>query len=273
MTPLTHQYILSIFKPRPSENHKGNNGHSLIIAGQKMMMGGAIIASKACLRAGTGLLTLCIPEEERFIAQTTIPEAMLCRREIENIDFSKFNAIGIGPALGLNNESFLVEVCNNATCNLVLDADALNIIANNKSLLGILPENSILTPHPKEFDRIFGLHLTHEDRIETAISVAKQLNIIIVLKNFKTIVISNDLISINTTGNAGLAKCGSGDALTGIITALLAQKYTTYEAAQLGVYLHGLAADICLNADQSTESMLISDIIDNLGGAFKTLYK
>jgi len=272
MKPLTEQYIKSIFKPRSANTHKGSHGHSLLIAGQKMMMGGAVIAAKACLRAGTGLLTVNIPEDERFILQTSIPEAMLCNRNDTKIDFEKYNAIGIGPALGIDNEQLLVNVCKNVRCNIDIDADALNMLANNKSLLDILPPNTILTPHPKEFDRIFGTHTSHESRIETAIEKAKQLKIIIVLKDAKTIITSGNETFINTTGNAGLAKGGSGDALTGIITALLAQNYSPFEAAQLGVYIHGLAADICLKNDQSTESMLITDVIEYLGNVFKSLY-
>lgn len=272
MKPLTEQYIKSIFKPRETNSHKGTNGHSLLIAGQKMMMGGAVIAAKACLRAGTGLLTVNIPEDERFILQTSIPEAMLWNRNETEIDFEKYNAIGIGPALGIDNEQLLIHVCKKAKCNIVIDADALNMLANNKSLLEILPQNTILTPHPKEFDRIFGTHSSHENRIKTAIEQAKLLNIIIVLKDAKTIITSGNETFINTTGNAGLAKGGSGDALTGIITALLAQNYSPFEAAKLGVFIHGLAADICLKNEQSSESMLITDVIENLGKAFKTLY-
>jgi hydroxyethylthiazole kinase-like uncharacterized protein yjeF len=153
---------------------------------------------------------------------------------------------------------------------LVLDADALNMIAADKKLFKKIPERIIITPHPKEFDRIFGTHKTTQERINTAIKQAEKYNIVIVLKGHKTLITYEGGTFFNPTGNAGLAKGGSGDALTGIITAFLAQGYEPFTAAKIGVYLHGLAADIALK-EQSMESMLITDVIECLGTAFKYL--
>jgi len=224
MKKLTKHLIKSLLKPRQESSNKGTYGHALIVAGTKKRMGCAIIAAKACLRSGTGLLTVNVPQNERFTLQTSV------------------------------------------------DADALNIIASNKKLLSKIPKKSIITPHPKEFDRLFGKHKNIEERINTAIKKAKELDIVIVLKGHKTIVTFVGKTFINTTGNAGLAKGGSGDALTGIITAFLAQGHEPFNAAKQGIYLHRLAADIALK-NQSMESMLITDVIESLGQAFKHVMK
>jgi NAD(P)H-hydrate epimerase len=153
----------------------------------------------------------------------------------------------------------------------LLDADALNMLATDKKLFAKIPQQTIITPHPKEFDRLFGEQINHQERILTAVNQAKLLNIIIVLKGDKTIITYNGIVYFNTTGNSGLAKGGSGDALTGIIAAFLAQGYEPFKAAQLGVFMHGLAADLSLKK-QSVESLLISDVIENMGRAFKSIY-
>ena len=249
---------------------KVDYGHALLIAGSKNKMGAALIASKACLRSGTGLLTVLIPEEERNTLNTFLPEAMLSFRD-NHIDFSLFDGIGIGPGLEQNEaaQKLVYSVFLKAK-SLVIDADALNILAQNQDWFSQLPKNSILTPHPKEFDRLFGNHDSEEERRSTATTKAKEFNCIIVLKGHKTF-ITNGIDSFeNTTGNSGLAKGGSGDALTGMITAFLAQNYTCLEASILGVYLHGLAADITLES-QSKESMLITDVIENIGHAFQKI--
>jgi NAD(P)H-hydrate epimerase len=272
MKKLTQNLASSLLKPRAADTHKGSFGHSLIIAGSRGKMGAAVIAAQACLRSGTGLLTVNTPQKERIILQTAIPEAMLVMREDKELDIAKFNAIAIGPGIGItaNNKSLLSQMINKLTQPLLLDADALNIIAANRKLLPLLKEGTIITPHPKEFDRLFGEQLNHNNRIKTALVKAKEYKIIIVLKGHHTIIANANDAYENTTGNAGLAKGGSGDALTGIITALLAQGYAAFDAARLGVYLHGLAADIAL-AEQSMESMLITDVISCLGKAFKQI--
>ena len=270
MQDLTKQHIQQLLKPREANSHKGTYGHALIIAGNKYKIGAAVIAAKACLRSGVGLLTVNIPEDERAIIQTAIPEAMLSARESAKHDINDFSAIGIGPGIGTEKDAvkLLTEILKSSNMPMVLDADALNIMAAEKDILPLINAGSILTPHPKEFDRLFGEHDSAEDRIQTAIQKAKELNIVIVLKDHKTIITYNDDTFQNTTGNAGLAKGGSGDALTGIITALVAQGYASFTAAKIGVYLHGLAADIA-KQNQSMESMLITDVIEYLGKAFK----
>ncbi len=234
-------------------------------------MGAAVIAAKACLRSGTGLLTVNVPKAERFIVQTSIPEAMLMLREDESSDFNQFSSIGIGPGLGTVKATveFLSKAFK-AAKPLLLDADALTVLSTNEKLLAKVPAGTILTPHPKEFDRLFGIHGTDDERSATAIRKAKDLNLVIVLKNYQTLITFTGEAFLNTTGNAGLAKGGSGDALSGIITAFLAQGYHPFTAAKLGVYIHGLGADMTLK-QQSMESMLITDVIENLGEAFKYL--
>lgn len=269
MKNITKKHIRSIIPGRENDSHKGTYGHSLLIAGNSGTMGAAVIAAKACLRTGTGLLTVNVPEQERSIIHTSVPEAMVSFRE-KQANLKKISAIGIGPGLGTGNsqKALLKHILKNAHCPLVLDADALNIIAGDKSLWKTVPAFTIITPHPKEFDRLFGEHQQQEDRVRRAIAKATELKLIIVLKGHHTVITSGTHSFYNTTGNAGLAKGGSGDALTGMITAFLAQGIKPLDAALTAVYLHGLAADITLK-EQSRESMLISDVISNIGKAFK----
>ncbi len=272
MKKLEIDTISKLLKKRLPNSHKGDFGHALLIAGSKQKMGAAIIASRACLRSGVGLLTVSIPKEERSSMYSSAPEAMLHFRE-EQIDFSKYNSLAVGPGLELDDASqkLVYSVLLKANYPIVIDADALNILAKNQEWFIQLPKNSILTPHPKEFDRLFGNHNSEEERRNTAIAKAKEFNCIIVLKGHKTF-ITNGIASFeNTTGNAGLAKGGSGDALTGIILAFLAQGYEPINAAKLAVFIHGLSADITLQT-QSEESMLITHVIENLGKTFQKIH-
>ena len=273
MTKLDLHTIQSIYKKRLPNSHKGNHGHALIIAGSKTKIGAAIICSKACLRSGVGLLSVSVPKKEKNSIFTSIPEAMIILRT-EKIDYSKFSAIAIGPGIGISSKSEML--LENLICSysnpIVFDADAITILSNNIDLVSKIPKNSILTPHIKEFDRLFGVHNSVEERIEKAKSKAKELQCVIILKSHQTIITNGNQVVENTTGNSGLAKGGSGDALTGIITSFLAQGYEPFQAAQLSVFLHGLAADITLET-QSEESMLITDVIENLGKALKKIQK
>lgn len=270
MKTIDKAFIQTIYKKRDKNSHKGDYGHALLIAGSINKMGASLIASKACLKSGVGLLTVSIPKQERQTLNTFLPEAMLHFRE-EIIDFSLYNVVGIGPGLDQNQASQkVVYAILLNTKSLVVDADALNILASNQDWFNQLPENTILTPHPKEFDRLFGNHNSEEERRTAAIVKAKQYNCILVLKGHQTFITNGNESFENTTGNSGLAKGGSGDALTGIIVAFLAQNYTPIHASILGVYLHGLAADITLDF-QSNESMLITDVIENIGLAFKQI--
>ena len=262
--------IKNTYKKRPCDSHKGTHGHALLIAGSTDKMGAAIIASKACLRSGVGLLTVAFSPENKGVLFNSIPEAMYANTCVMN-DLSPYNAIGIGPGIGVDEISlqYIYELYENKL-PVVLDADALNLIAKYKIDWKNFNFPFVLTPHPKEFDRLFGEHISESERRNTAIQKAKELNCVIVLKGHKTFITDGTHNFENTKGNSGLAKGGSGDALTGMINSFLAQGYTTLEAAKLGVYLHGLAADITLQT-QSEESMLITDVIENIGLAFKHL--
>lgn len=273
MQEITKDLIKSFLKTRKKESSKIDFGHCLLINGSSGKVGAAVISSKACLRTGTGLVTVNIPFEERQILQIAVPEAMIEFRESIDINFLKFNAIAIGSGFGIDKESKKIfeSVIKNVKCPILLDADALTLFSQSKNSIS-LPDKTILTPHVKEFDRMFGIHDSHEERIQSAIKIAAENDIIIVLKSSKTIITHSNLIFENTIGNSGLAKAGSGDALGGIITSLLSQGYFPSEAAVLGVYLHALAADLTLKS-QSVESMLITDVIDNLGQAFLLLHK
>lgn len=271
MTILDKPLIASLIKPRDPASHKGTHGHALLIAGNKGKMGAAVIAASACLRTGAGLLTVNVPEEERGILQTAVPEAMLMMRE-EGGELASFSAIGIGPAIGTQETSvqLLENLLENYHRPVLLDADALTILAANKSMWGMIPPDSIITPHPGEFDRVFGKHNSIEERQEKALELSLLYPWVIVLKGQHTQVAYKGKAYINSTGNAGLAKGGSGDALTGMILSLLAQHYTALDAARIGVYLHGLAADIALEK-QSPESLIISDVIRCIGKAFNVM--
>lgn len=274
MENISAAFIKSIVKKRLPDSHKGTYGHALLIAGNLGKMGAAVIAAKACVRSGVGLVTVNIPFMERTTIQISVPEAMLNFREnfIENIQ--SYSSIGIGPGIGKNSleKKVLKEIIKCSDKPIVLDADALNIIADAKKILNKIPANSIITPHPKEFDRLFGNHTSTEERKKTAIKMAELLDIVIVLKGHQTLVTDGINNFLNTTGNSGLAKGGSGDALTGFITGLLAQQYSSINAALAGVYIHGLAADITLQ-NQTMESMIITDVIENFGEAFQQITK
>lgn len=263
--------IQKIYKPRKPFSHKGTYGHAVIIAGNKGKIGAALLAAHACVKTGAGLTTVNIPETYFNVAHTYLPEAM-CEAREEGFNFEKINAVGIGPGLGTKPgiTELLQKVLHEFKSAAVIDADALNIISQNKYLLNEIKENSILTPHPKEFERLFGDLKNDFDRINAALERSVKNNLIIVLKGRYTLITFKGKGWFNTTGNAGLAKGGSGDILTGIITALLAQKYEPLPAAILGVYLHGLAAEYALGKE-SLESMTATNVVENLGAAFNNL--
>ena len=270
-TAVTHDFIASLIQPRDAFAHKGTFGHALLLAGNIGKMGSAILAAKACLRSGVGLLSVGIFSHDFPIIQTTIPEAICVGRENIIGELKPFSAIGIGPGLGtdLVSQNLVKDVLKNLSQPVVIDADALNCIALNKddNWLSLISSKAVITPHPKEFDRLFGTHENDIERVAKAIALSSQYGFVIVLKGHHTLVAYQGKSWYNTTGNAGMAKGGSGDVLTGIITALLAQKYTPVHATLIGVYLHGLAGDITLK-NQAIESMLPSDLIENIGNAF-----
>ncbi len=233
--------------PRANFTHKGTYGHALIVAGNTTTMGAALLSARACLRVGAGLTTLCLPNSGLVALNTTLPEVMaLPRNEHLAVEaLEGYTAIAIGPGLGLAEEDeLLFNKVLNLRKPLVVDADALNMLAKRMDLYEKLPEGTILTPHLKEFDRLFGVHQTWWERVQTAKKQAKQRNLIIILKNQYTFVcLPNEEIHINQTGNPGMASGGMGDVLTGMIIGFLAQGYSSADAAKLAVYAHGKAGD------------------------------
>jgi NAD(P)H-hydrate epimerase len=272
---VTAEDMKGVFHPRRTFSHKGMFGHALLIAGGKGKMGAAVLASGACMRSGVGRLTVHLPQRGETVLQTAVPEAMLSLDE--NADFvsvlpetDNYEAIGIGPGLGTHDISagVLESLLKTTTKPLVLDADALNILATSKSMMQLLPPHTILTPHPREFDRLFGESANGYERLHKAMKMAKTHSLYIVLKGAHTAICTpEETVCFNSTGNAGMATAGSGDVLTGLILGLLAQGYTPETAAIAGVYLHGLAGDIAA-ADYSEESLIAGDLIRALGKAF-----
>ena len=274
---LKQECITSLLQKRSKFGHKGTFGHALIVAGSHGMAGAAMLCTKAALRSGAGLVTLHAPSSLYTIVQTAIPEAIFesdnsanSISELNNTD--SYSAIAIGSGIGnqidtaLMLRKFLEE--NQKPC--VLDADALNIIAQLKDMIQLIPKNSILTPHPKEFDRLFGESQNSYQRMIKAQNAAQENRVIIILKGAYTIIaMPNGELFFNSTGNSGMATGGSGDVLTGILGGLLAQGYSPENTAKIGVFLHGRAGDIALE-NQSEESMIAGDIIDSLGNAFKS---
>lgn len=262
--------IRPLVQPRSRFSHKGTFGHVLIWAGKKGMAGAAVLASKGALRAGAGLVSVHSVEENRQILQTAVPEAIFLN-EIQKLE--SYHSFAFGPGIGTSNEAseILVQLLESIQSPCILDADALNIISENKRFLSLIPTNSILTPHPKEFERLFGTSANSPDRLQKARQNAVEYKITLVLKGaFTAICTPNGNVYFNSTGNPGMAIGGMGDVLTGTIAGLLAQGYSPEESAKLGVYLHGSAGDLALK-EQSYESLLPSDLLKNIGYAYMSL--
>lgn len=276
---LDYAIIQSIYRVRSRFAHKGHFGHALLLAGSTGKMGAAVLAARACLRGGAGLLSCHIPGNGLMILQTAVPEAMAIPDPHPDsvssvVNPEKYNAVGIGPGIGLSPESSdcLKSLLDRYTQPVVIDADALNILATDKSLQEKIPAGSILTPHPKEFERLAGVSENDFDRLHKASELAARLKVVIVLKGHHTLIATpGGLCYFNNTGNAGMATAGSGDVLTGVLTGLLAQGYSPVEAALLGVYLHGLAGDIAAR-EKSMEAMIAGDIVEGLGEAFLNIH-
>ncbi len=270
--------VLPLIKKRKKFDHKGNFGHGLFISGSMGKMGAAVLGAGAAMRTGIGLITCHIPSCGSIIMQCSVPEAMISADRSETCisslpDMSVYTAVGIGPGLGTEPETMkavynLLDICKKP---LVIDADALNILSLNKEWFEMIPAGAILTPHPGEFERLAGKSGDGFARLLKQQDFSRKYNCIIVLKGAHTSVTSPEgTVKFNSTGNPGMATGGSGDVLTGIILSLLAQGYNSFDAAVLGVYLHGVAGDIA--ADKSSyESLIASDIINNLGEAFNKI--
>jgi ADP-dependent NAD(P)H-hydrate dehydratase / NAD(P)H-hydrate epimerase len=274
-----HQYIdqaiiRDLLRPRRTFDHKGTHGHALLMVGSQGKMGAAVLAARAAIRSGVGLLSLHIPATGNDVLQTAVPEAMTFTDNAPLPDVKSFKAIGAGCGWGQSSDkaALLRALISSGQQRLVLDADALNLLAQSPEWLAHLPEGSILTPHLKEFERLFGPSANSFERHALQRSMAEKYRIIIVLKGAFTCIASPDGAWFNSTGNPGMAKGGSGDVLTGLLTGLLARAYPPIEAAILGVYLHGLAGDLAAEK-HNMEAMCAGDIIGELGAAFKAIYK
>jgi len=271
--------VLPIYKPRQKFAHKGDFGHVLMLGGSYGKIGAVNLASRAALGSGCGLVTAYVPKCGYQSLQTAIPEVMVITDEdetnISNIQFEiEPTVIGVGVGLGTSEktakafEAFLKQ--NKSP--LVIDADALNLLSKKKALLKLLPEQSILTPHPKELERLVGAWSDDFEKLKKVKAFSKKYNVIVLIKGAHSITVYNEKLYVNTTGNPGMATAGSGDVLTGIISGLVAQAYEPLAATIFGVYLHGKAADISLE-DYGYQSLIASHIIATIGEAYIDLFK
>ncbi|WP_337468641.1 NAD(P)H-hydrate dehydratase [Hallella sp.] len=276
---LEEQDVRRLLMPRDDFAHKGAMGNALIIAGSYGMAGAAVLATRACLRSGVGKVTVHTPRRNYLVMQTAVPEAVMQMDHeetyfSESVDSTDFDALGIGPGLGLveNTAIALIGQIRRTSCPIVADADALNILANHQAWMQQLPSGIIMTPHPKEFDRMAGSTSNNDyERLIRAQQMAEHIKGYIILKGHHSALCMPDgHIVFNATGNSGMATAGSGDVLTGILTALLARGYDKGTACQLGMYLHGLAGDLAAK-EVGKESLVASDIIQFLPKAFLKL--
>lgn len=272
---IQQQDIHNLLKKRSPFSHKGNYGHALIIAGSAGKTGASILCAKACLRSGAGLVSALIPAGNYNAFQASVPEAMVITDKNETmitgeIDLQTYDAVAIGPGIGTDGKTAKAFelILKTAKKPVVIDADGLNILSKKKKLFKLIPENSILTPHPKEFERLFGKSANEFERNDLQSEMSRKHKLYILLKGkYSCVTDPGGNRYFNPTGNPGMAKGGTGDALAGMITAFLAQHYSPKEACLAGVYLHGLAADMAVR-ETGEYSLLTSDLIDHLGKAF-----
>lgn len=273
---LEEQQIAALYNKRPPFSHKGDFGKCLLISGSFGKMGAAVLAATAALRSGVGLLTIHAPRCGYSILQLAASEAMVSPDEDEKYfsslpDTEGYDALGIGPGLGtdelqLNAFAELLSLWKNP---MVIDADGLNLIAKNHHLMDMVPKNSILTPHPKEFERLAGKTSNNFEQLERLREFAVKHEFYVLLKGYHTAIATpGGKIFFNRTGNPGMATGGTGDVLTGILSALLAQKYSPEEAIMLGVWLHGLAGDKAAK-DIGEDSLIASDVVKYLSSAYR----
>lgn len=272
------EFVKQKIPKRLTHSHKGSFGHCLIIAGSYGMVGASILSAKSCLKAGVGLVTVHVPKDALTTVHASLPEVMVQAdanpnifTSIESVD--KFTSVAFGPGVGQGSQTLagFKKLLNLCTKPMVIDADGLNLIAQNKDMLNSLPENSILTPHVGEFNRLFGETSSGAERLNIAITMAEKYRVIIVVKGANTqVVCPNGQVFVNSTGNPGMATAGSGDVLTGIIASLLAQGYSPCNACVVGVFLHGYAADMATRTT-GQQSLVATDIISHLGFAFNKL--
>lgn len=267
-----------LLKVRDRFAHKGDFGRALLIAGQQGMAGASVLAARACLRSGVGLLTVHVPCCNNTIVQTAVPEAMtqLDYHDFhfaEAVDADDYQTVAVGPGLGrsADTERALLEQIDRCTLPMVVDADALNILGDNRTYLGRLPKGSILTPHPKELERLVGKCQNSYERLAKAKELAHNADVYIVIKGaFSIVVTPQGHCWINPTGNPGMATGGAGDVLTGVLLALLAQGYDPETAARLGVFVHGLAGDVAAHRQGET-ALTAGDIVNALPAVWSKL--
>ncbi|WP_313100396.1 NAD(P)H-hydrate dehydratase [Epilithonimonas sp.] len=272
---IDEKLIKEVYKPRGDFSHKGTFGKSILVGGSYGKMGAILMSTLSALKTGSGLTFNIAPECGNVILQSQIPEAMFIgsgKNYIDKIEIQEKAVYGIGPGLGKEKQTkkALLEFLESYNQYVVLDADALNILAENNKL-NLIPKNAVITPHPLEFERLFGKTANSFERIELAKQKAKELQIFIILKDHHTAVITPEKkVFYNITGNSGMAKGGSGDVLTGILTSLISQKYEIEKSCIFGVWLHGKAGDLAAQKF-SKEAMLPTDLINKIGEVFKSL--
>lgn len=272
--------VLPLYIPRLKFSHKGSYGHAVIVGGSYGKIGAVNLAAKACLKAGSGLVTAFVPECGYIPLQTSMPELMVLTDDEDDI-ISKIDmpvqpsVVGIGVGIGAHKDTitaFSSFLDKNDKLPMVIDADGLNILSSNSELLSKIPKQTVLTPHPKELERLLGEWKDDFDKLKKAKAFSKKHDCILVIKGAHTITIYDNKGYINSTGNPGMATAGSGDVLTGIITGLISQNYPPLYAAIFGVYLHGLSGDIS-SAENGYEAVTATTLIDNIGKAYMELFK
>ncbi|TVZ28494.1 hydroxyethylthiazole kinase-like uncharacterized protein yjeF/hydroxyethylthiazole kinase-like uncharacterized protein yjeF [Gillisia sp. Hel_I_86] len=268
-----------LYRPRTNFAHKGDFGHALIIGGSYGKIGSISLTGKATLRTGAGLVTIYAPKCGYQILQTGLPEAMVLtdknENELNSIEFDlepEVICFGMGAGTSQETTAAFKDLLIKTKKPMVIDADGINILSKEKDLLKELPENSVLTPHPGELERLIGKWKDDFDKLEKAKKFSKKHKVIVVIKGAHTITVFKEDLYINNTGNPGMATAGSGDVLSGVITSLISQDYEPLIAAVLGVYLHGKTGDI-LAEEMSYEGLIAGDIANNIGRSFLDLFK
>lgn len=270
-------YAKTLFQPRSRFSHKGTYGHALIVGGSQLMLGSVLLSSLSCMRSGVGKTSVMMPSRGHSSLLQNLPEAMLIENQSEDfISFKELNfqpdSVGIGVGIGTSKDALkaLSLWLDNATCPLVIDADALNLIAEHEGLQRQIPKKSILTPHPGELKRLIGEWKDDFKKLDKIKKLSHRLDVVILAKDAHSLCVYKNEVYVNSTGNAGMSTAGSGDVLTGLIAGLLAQGYSSLGAAVFGMYIHGLAGDFA-SSKRSQEAMIASDIVKHLGDSFLKL--
>ncbi|HSP10935.1 MAG TPA: NAD(P)H-hydrate dehydratase, partial [Salegentibacter sp.] len=268
-----------LYKNREKNSHKGDYGHTLIVGGSYGKIGSIVLSAKAALKTGAGLCSVFSPECGYEIIQTAVPEAMVIsdknKKHLSEINFDfepEIICFGMGAGTSEDALGAFKKLLKKTEYPMLIDADGLNMLAKNKELLELLPGRSVLTPHPKELERLIGKWDNDNQKIKKVQKFIKKYNVILVLKGAHSFIFSKEEIFINDSGNAGMSTAGAGDVLSGVISGLMSQKYDPLIAAVLGVYLHGLSGDIAASK-MGYEALIAGEIINNLGDAFLELFR